>query len=363
MGVSVKGNEVIIQLLNDWYVEIRGRRIENAHCLKTEIDTKIQNIEDKNLLLYYSLLNFRYQYVIDNVGVSKNSFDKIESFAPPTDNRLAYYYHFFKAIHSSTIGNYNVAKEHFEKAETLLEHISDELEKAEFHYKLGAFHYDIYQGLLSVKQVTKARELFSQHIDCEINVAFCDNLLGLACTHLREWELAEEYFTKAMNTFQKINEEQFILMVRQNLGLMYASQNLSPLAIRYLAEVNEKMPKNYKSMFIEAKEHSKLGEVDEASRLIDKGLEISNQLHHEEYKYRFKILKAMNTKISGEELEKIVLEGITYFKEESLWEYVQEYTEIVALQYHREGNSEKSSYYFYLSYEAKNEVFKKEALK
>ncbi|MFP3670935.1 tetratricopeptide repeat protein, partial [Priestia sp. SIMBA_032] len=80
----------------------------------------------------------------------------------------------------------------------------------------------------------------------EINVAFCDNLIGLACTHLREWELAEEYFTKAMDMFQKIDEEQFILMVRQNLGLMYATQNLSPLAIRYLSEVNQKMPNNYK---------------------------------------------------------------------------------------------------------------------
>lgn len=42
-----------------------------------------------------------------------------------------------------------------------------------------------------------------------------------------------------------------------------------------------------------------------------------------------------------------------YFKRESLWEYVQEYTEVVAIKYHNEGNSEQACKYFYLSFEAK----------
>lgn len=74
----------------------------------------------------------------------------------------------------------------------------------------------------------------------EINVAFCDNILGLSCTYLKEWELAEEHYTVAMNQFQKIGEEKFIIMIRHNLGWMYATQNLSVLAIRYLSEVVEK---------------------------------------------------------------------------------------------------------------------------
>ena len=99
------------------------------------------------------LLDFRYQYIIDNVGVSKDSFDKIEALGIPTDKYLTYYYHFFKGIHASTIGDYNVAKINYEKAETLLSYIPDKLEQAEFYYKIGAFHYDIYQGLLSIKKL------------------------------------------------------------------------------------------------------------------------------------------------------------------------------------------------------------------
>ena len=41
---------------------------------------------------------------------------------------------------------------------------------------------------------------------------------------------------------------------------MYASQNLSSSAIRYLSEVVEKKPHHYKAIFVKAKEHVKLGE-------------------------------------------------------------------------------------------------------
>lgn len=77
MNVSVKGNEQITRLLNEWYFEIRARHVTNAQRLKAEIDTMIHSIEeDQNLLLYYSLLDFRHQYLIDSLSISKDSFKK-----------------------------------------------------------------------------------------------------------------------------------------------------------------------------------------------------------------------------------------------------------------------------------------------
>lgn len=48
---------------------------------------------------------------------------------------------------------------------------------------------------------------------------------------------------------KKSGEEKFITFVRHNLGLMYAGQNLSELAIRYLSEVIQELPKDYKAIF------------------------------------------------------------------------------------------------------------------
>ncbi|MEN1935654.1 tetratricopeptide repeat protein [Paenibacillus sp. 102] len=364
MNVHTKGNEQVTQLLNQWYLEIRSRHLEKANSLKQEIAAKVNEIkENSELLQHYLLLDFRYNYLMDNLGVSKDSFDEIDFLGVPTNNLLAYYYHFFKAIHSDAIGEYKLAKEHYENAEGLLKYISDELEHAEFYYKLGYSYYDTYQAVLAMRYLNKAKDMFLKHTGCETNIAFCNNLLGLACTHLKEYELAEEYLTSAMNTFQKIGEKKFITMVKHNLGLMYGSQDLSEVAIRYLSEVIKNSPNHYKAIFIKAREHFKLGETNIASELIEKGLSICTNLENEQYQYRFVILREMNKKVSAQELEKAVLAGMDYFKKEELWEYIQEYTEVVAVQYHNEGNFEQSSKYFYLSYEAKKEIHRKGALK
>lgn len=364
MNVQLKGNEQLTELLNEWYLQIRSRHRENSTRLKEEIEKQLNSLkENQNLLFYYSLLDFRYNYLINNLSISQKSFDKIEAFETPPEDFLAYYYHFFKAIHSKSVGSYTLAEKHYTKAENLLIHIPDELEKAEFYYNLSIFHYHIYQSLLAIKYVTIAKEIFLKNTDCEIKIAYCDNLLGLACTHLKEYKLAEEYFISAIEQFRKFGNERDILIGRQNIGLMYANQKQSHLAIRYLSEVNEKMPGNYKAIFVEAKQRINLNENEIALELIKDGLQISNTLELTEYKYRFKVMNKLCNNNSTEDLEKVVLAGMDYFKGENLWEYVQEYSELLAVKFHTEANFEKASTYFFLSYEAKEKFFEKEALK
>ncbi|HDR7393895.1 TPA: tetratricopeptide repeat protein [Bacillus toyonensis] len=370
MFTSTK-NEKITQLLNEWYIEIRSRNIDNAHRMKEQVDSMIQQLQkeeqellqDQKLLLYYSLLDFRYNYLIDNLGVSKDSFDTIESFDMPTDNFLTYYYHFFKAIHADAIGNHILAKDHYYKAESLLQYIPDELEKAEFYYKLGYSYYDNQQALQAIKEVTKAKDMFLKHEGYEVNVAFCDNMLGLACINLKEWSLAEEHFATAMDRFQKIGEEKFIIMARHNLGWMYSNQNLSALALRYLSEVVDKSPNHYKAIYVKAKEHYKLKEYESANEFIEKGYTICNDLQIEGYQHHFAILKALNDNVSAQELEKVVLKGISYFEREELYEYLQEYEEKLAIKFYEENQHTKASQYFYASSQSRQKSFDKGALK
>lgn len=364
MDVQIKSNEQITNMLNDWYVEIRARHLGNAHKLRLEIDKKIHNIEeDQNLLLYYSLLDFRHQYLMDHLSIGKDSFDKIESFHTPTDNLLSYYYFFFKAIHATSIGNYNLAREYYDKAEIKLKEIPDQLEHAEFYYKLSTFSCHNQQYVPAIKQASKAKEIFSKYKGYELNIGYCNNLSGLSCTHLKEYELAEEYFISAIDIFQKEKEEQAILYVRHNLGFMYAKQNLSELAIRYLSEVIQKSPNNYRAILIEACEHAKLNNKNKALELLEKGLKISNELKIEEYQHRFKILLAINNEIPGEKLERIILAGMIYFEKENLYEYIAEYNEILAIKFYHEDNHSKASKYFYLSSKARKKSHNKGALK
>lgn len=97
MNVQTKGNEQVIQLLNEWYLEIRSRHLDKARDLKLKVEAKVNEVKDNSeLLQHYLLLDFRYNYLIDNLRVSKDSFDEIDLYGVPTNSSLAYYYHFLK---------------------------------------------------------------------------------------------------------------------------------------------------------------------------------------------------------------------------------------------------------------------------
>ncbi|HEK9099863.1 TPA: tetratricopeptide repeat protein [Bacillus pseudomycoides] len=353
MNIQLKENERVTQMLNNWHHEIRKRNIEKSRELKSEIEKYIHDVNnDQNVHLHYALLQFRFQYLIDSLSIGKDSFNKIEEFGKPTDVLLSYYYHFFKAMHLTMTGEYNLAKNQYEEAEKKLQHISDELEHAEFYFKLSTFSCHNQQYVLALKQASKAKDIFSKHRGYELNIGYCKNVSGLVCIHLKEYELAEEYLISAMDIFQKQQEEQATLYVRHNLGFMYAKQNLSDLAIRYLSEVTNKIPKNYRAILLEACEHAKTGNREKALELLNQGLEISLELKNEEYKHRFNILLAINNDLPGEQLEGIVQAGMVYFEREFLYEYINEYSELLAIKFYQEDNHVKASKYFYLSSQA-----------
>ncbi|HDX9580612.1 TPA: hypothetical protein ROX88_004266 [Bacillus pseudomycoides] len=364
MNVSLKGNEQISKLFNDWYQVMLQHQVEKAADLKQEIEEKISDIkEDENLLLYYSLLNFRYKVLTDGFNITEDSFNEVNSSDIPDKGLLSYYYHFFKAIHEVTISNYTKAKAEFEQAEKLLMYVPNELELAEFNYRIASFYYQTYQPLVAIQYVTKAKNVFSTHTSCEINAALCDNTYGLSCIDLRQFEQAEINLNSALAILQQHNAESLVLRVRHNLAWLYANQNLSDLAIRHVSEVTKKNPKHFKALFVEAREYYKLGKHAHAEELIENGLCVCSELKNKELLPHFMILKELNNKTSASSLEIVILEGISYFEEEKLWDCVQEYSEILANAFYQEENHVQASKYFYISNEARKKYEEKGALK
>ncbi|PEB40788.1 Rap family tetratricopeptide repeat protein [Bacillus pseudomycoides] len=364
MSAHVVTKEQIKHSLDAWYQSMLQQQVEKATRLKEEIDEKIVNVEeDPSLLLYYALLDFRYKVLIDSLSITKNSFDIIESYNKPSDEILSYYYHFFKAIHATLTTNYNDASEHYEKAENLLKYMPDELECAEFYYRVAIFHYHFYQPIESIQYAIKAKENFVKHAGYEIKVGLCENTLGASFVYLKQYEQAEEKYNSAINIFQKFDEKELVLSVRNNLGWLYASQNLSTLAIRHLSEVTEKKPTHFKAVFLQAREYYKLGETNIAKDMIEQGYELCVKLENEEYQHHYKILRALNENFSTEDLENIILEGITFFDKELLYNYIQEYVEKLAVKFYEKDNHVKASKYFHIGLQAKEKTFEKGALK
>lgn len=366
MTVQEKSNKQLMELLHEWYEEIRLYHVKEAKQIYLQVKERLKEIEtDQFVSFYYSLLNFRYKVLVDGMSITKDSFNQIEKLPNIKEefSFLAYYYYFFKAIHSTILANYTEAKTHYEKAEELLIDILDDVEKAEFEYRFSTYCYQSYQPFEAIQHVVKAKEIYRNHGGYEINIALCDNVYGLACIDLREFERAEECLNTVIDVFKKYDEEQLLLRVRSNLGWLYNIQDLYPLAIRQSSEIINTIPNHFKALFVLARAYYKLEGVETAKAYIKQGIKYTNESGNEEYKHRFAVLNELITELPRIKLEKVVTDAISYFEKEDMWDCVKEYAEILALQFYEANNHVKASKYFYISNNADKKHLRKGALK
>ncbi|MEB8723102.1 hypothetical protein P4H14_29490, partial [Bacillus cereus] len=319
MTVQEKSNKQLMELLNEWYEKIRLYHVKEAKQTHLQVKESLKVIEtDPYLSFYYSLLDFRYKVLVDGVSITKDSFKNIEKLPNIEEEYLflSYYYYFFKAINFTIIANYNEAKTHYEKAKKLLPYIPNEIEKAEFEYRVSTYCYQSYQPFKAIQHVVKAKEIYLDHVGYGINIALCDNVFGLACIDLREFEKAEECLNTVIDVFNKYDEEHLLLRARYNLGWLYNIQDLYPLAIRQSSEIINKIPNHFKALFVLARAYYKLEGIETAKSYIEQGINYTNKAGNEEYKHRFAVLNELLTELPRIKLEKVVTDAISYFEKE-----------------------------------------------
>ncbi|PGH84807.1 aspartate phosphatase [Bacillus thuringiensis] len=364
----ILNNEKVTKLLNEWYKVILSKQITKATRMKEEVDEKIsilmveqnRDLQDQNLLLYYSLLDYSYKVLINKSYVTRSDFDAVEKLTTKTiDEYLKYYYHFYKAVHNTMIANYIEAMEQFEEAERLLEYIPNDIEKAEFNYKLGELYYHLQQPLLTIKHVMKAKDIYKKYEDYVINQIECDTILGLASVTLSQFEQGEELFVKCLDMAKKHNCTRLITLIQYNLGFLYAKQGISATAIRHLMDVYKSEKPYHKTVFLLAREHFKVNEIEQAQEFLTQGFGLADV----EYTHHLRILRAQYDENYKQNLETTIADGLDYFESQKLYGFMEEYAGILAKKLYQEGNHEKASQYFNISYDAKELLQKGSALK
>jgi tetratricopeptide (TPR) repeat protein len=204
-----------------------------------------------------------------------------------------------------------------------------------------------------------ALRVFCKYPEYEIIIADCENILGLSSISLKQFGTAEEHFLCALDLAKKHNHPRLSLLIKYNLGYLYAEQNISDLAIRYLLEVNDQEEPYFKTNFLLAREFYKLNDHKKAESFVQKGMQNTN----EEYKHHFQIVKAFHSQLGTNELEAIVTDGIRYFENHELWGFIEDYSGELAQYFHNQEDHERASHYFHQAYQAKQTLQKKEALK
>lgn len=247
-------------LINQWYGYIRSFSIPDSEYLKKEIENKLDQMEeDQDLLLYYSLMEFRHRLMLESLEpLEKLRIDQqpnlsdllseIENNQSRIKGMLDYYFNFFKGQFEFSRKNYIQAIQYYKRAELKLDLIPEEekIEKAEFHYKVAAAYYRIKQNMFSLHHAEIALNMFEANKLYSTSTISCEMMLGANKLDLLRFDEAEAHYTNAMKFAELTKDNYSRGLACHNIGLSYALQNKSDLAEEYFRKVLE-IPEYYET--------------------------------------------------------------------------------------------------------------------
>ncbi|MBU8786504.1 tetratricopeptide repeat protein [Bacillus glycinifermentans] len=350
-------------MLNHWYTLIRQQNVDQAVAMKDEIEHTLPNMEeDQDLLIYFNLLDFRHKMMLENFNESKKVFKKLESQKKgieKTDAVIQYYFYFFSGQNEFHNKNYIKAINYYQIAENKLKQIPDEIENAEFHYRLSIAYYYIKQNIFSLRHAETALETFRAHelyIKRKIN---CEMVLGANKIDLFRYNEAEAHYQKALEGAKKIEDHALTGKAYHNIGISYA-----------LRKIYNKAEENLKAA-IAIPEHLsssvgvnsisdltrvlyKIGAKEEARHYLEQGNIMADEKQNDEYHAKLKIIEAL---YENEDLT-IVDENIQYLESLKLWPDVEDFAQDVADYFRQKGEDSKTVIYLDKVIHAKNQIFK-----
>lgn len=290
-------------MLNTWNLAIQKGDLSAAIEMQDDIDRAIDLMEEnQDILLYYQLLSFRLKLKLQNISrnldkpfFQRNTPDEKEE---KTNKLMSYYFYFYNGIYHDYLQDYDKALSYFRIAEKKLAYVDDEIEKAEFHYKIAVLFYDLKMTFLSKYHAQIACDTFNAHetyIKRQIN---CRMLHALNLIDQFEYDKARALFSEAENMIESINDNHLIIHLYYNMGFLESKkENLEEASALFRRTLSYKEIENqdllklrclYELSRIEISSKS-----NDAIEWIDLGISLSEQVNHNVFQIKFKLLKEL----------------------------------------------------------------------
>ncbi|MCY7752811.1 Rap family tetratricopeptide repeat protein [Bacillus haynesii] len=356
--------EEVAGMLNQWYVMIKRHEVAQAVSIKYDIEHRLPNMEEnQDLLLYFNLLDYRHKLLTEEFAASNKLFEDIQeqkADMQSTDDMIEYYYFFFAGMYEFHRKDYTNAINYYKLAEEKLRTIPDQIEIAEFHYKLAIAYYQIKQNFLSLNHAKTALKTFKAHDDYIQKAISNDMLIGANKLDLFRFDEAEQHYKQALKDAALIKHHVLLGMAHHNLGLSYVNRNLLTLAEHHFKEAllikeHEESVYGIHSMFELTHVLYKSNVVKEARKLYEKGFFRAEKAGEREYLSKFKLIHALY-----DEQDPITVEhALEYLKTINLWTDVAELTFDIALYYKENGDADKAAEYFEESHHARDQILKR----
>jgi tetratricopeptide (TPR) repeat protein len=352
MDTQVSTPSDLQKLFSDWLLHIRSRDPESANQIKTKID-KVLEVKESNI--DYLLLDARHHILLKDYTNAQVILEKLKKGFSRLSNQQKYYYYLFNGDLFYCVGRYDNALHNYLEAGSFLNGISNEIEHAEYHYRIGTQYFQLGYASSSVSHAEKAYKIFIDHKEYTKRAYDCKVLLALSYTDMHNYQVAASLYEELAEYCEDIDNPEYKMGIYRNLGILYSIQGKVEDAIeQFKMSVSHSIREEdiLPSYYLLSEELFKAGENYEALEILNKGLELANEVKNETFIYRFLILKGKYVK--KELKEESYLKGIMYFKEKQLYDFVEKYSIELGDLYFAKGEYKNAVEYYRLAKESRD---------
>ncbi|KAA6453472.1 response regulator aspartate phosphatase [Bacillus swezeyi] len=363
-------SEYVAAKLNDWYNAIRKNLVAASESLKADILNDFQDMEEnQDVLLYYSLLEFRHNLMLSYLKPEKTeniekNLRNLEEKEDQMTGLLNYYFWFFKGMYEFKQKQFVKAIGCYKVAEQKVSALEDEVEKAEFFYKLAEIYYYINQRYLSINYATMASDIFNKYETLKEKKIFCDFIIAGNWVESMKYKDALASLATALEDAKQIENSHLTASAHFNLGNCYfyqgsyreASKHMDSALSIFEQERSSYVPKVlYNLMYVRLKQENHGG----ASEYYEKGIKSAASLGDEEHAAKLHILHSLY--LNGGDRE-AVESGFHYLESKHLYAAVEELALDAAQYYNQIERLNDSIFYYEKGAQARRKIQRGDAL-
>ncbi len=216
----------------DWYSFMIAREIDKSIAIKEEITMMLSDMEESDkVLAYYSLLEFRHQLLLQESSSESHSHSSVMTIQQ-SDPFLEFLYYFMNGQNEFYQNRFKSAIRLYVKAEALLEHVTDDYERAEFYQRIGDGYYRINQYTFAVSYLEMALAIFIKDESYREKVLYAELVLAAIDTEIVRYDEAEIRYQRIMKDSYDFPYAHSLII--RGIGINRLRQNLQEEAKNYM---------------------------------------------------------------------------------------------------------------------------------
>ncbi|MCY7892404.1 aspartate phosphatase [Bacillus vallismortis] len=377
MGQAIPSSRVGVKI-NDWYKMIRQFSVPDAEILKAEVEQDIQQMEeDQDLLIYYSLMCFRHQLMLDYLEPGQSYGNRptvtelretIETPQKKLTGLLKYYSLFFRGMYEFDQKEYVEAIGYYREAENELPFVSDEIEKAEFHFKVAEAYYHMKQTHVSMHHIFQALDIYQKHPLYSIRTIQSLFVIAGNYDDFKRYDRALPHLDTALQLAMDIQNDRFIAISLLNIANSYDRSGNDHMAIEHFQKAakisRETVPDLLPKVLLGLSwTRCKAGRIQEAFRSIEEGLaHITNNPQLTSYQFYKELYTFLQTVYKEAVDESKIHDLLSYFEKKNLHAYMEACARSAAAVFESRCHFEHAAAFYRKVLKAQEEIQKGECL-